>query len=133
MKNTLTILLVSISLLSGCAIWPSHFDGNEQAKLTDIIELTKNSSICDQPAETATLSKTLNFTAGWLMTYGDSVPNNSSLVTMYNNLHQITDEFEKRYSDASKKPSEFYCKSKISNINEAASKILIVSGKRMRP
>lgn len=133
MKNILTTLLISISLLSGCAIWPSHFDGNEQAKLTDIIEFTKDNSICSRPSDTATLSKTVNFTASWLITYGNSVPNNKDLVTMYNNLHEITNEFEKRYSDASKKPSEFYCKSKISNINEAASIILVVSGKRMRP
>ena len=128
-------ILASLSivlLLSACSLFPSNFDYNEQAKIADIVEWTKRDVVCNNTEQTRALVQRLDNQAEWLVTYGRSLPNNEKLVIMYTNLDAITSDMIKRYEDTTRIPSVMYCKVKIKTINEAASTMLPVSGRRPR-
>lgn len=129
MKNLTATVSVAF-LLSACAIFPSYFDYNEQARLVDIIELTKTDAVCSTD-EIKTVSKDIRKNVDWLLTYSSSLPNNSKVQEMEKNLSEIVGDFDKRYQ-GDKPPSKFFCSAKIKNINEAARKMLSVSGRRPR-
>lgn len=129
MRNFVAAVSVAI-LLSACAIFPSHFDYNEQARLVDIIELTKTDAVCSTD-EIKTVSREIRQKVDWLNTYSASLPNNSKIQEMNRNLSEIVGDFDQRYR-GDKPPSKFFCSAKIKNINEAAHKMLSVSGRRPR-
>lgn len=121
-----------VLLLSACSLFPSKFDYNEQAKITDIAEWTKSDAVCNNVDQARSLAQRLDSQAEWLVTYGKTLPNNEKLTTMYTNLDAITSDFVKRYEDTTRTPSVVYCKVKIKTINEAANIMLPVSGRRPR-
>lgn len=129
MKNLVATVSV-VFLLSACALFPSYFDYNEQARLVDIIELTKTDSVCSTE-EIKTVSRDIRQKVDWLTTYSASLPDNSKIQEMNRNLSGIVGDFDKRYQ-SDKPPSKFFCSAKIKNINEAARKMLSVSGRRPR-
>jgi hypothetical protein len=129
MRNLIAAASVAL-LLSACAIFPSYFDYNEQARLVDIIELTKTDSVCSTD-EIKTVSRDIRRNVDWLVTYSSSLPNNSKIQDMNRSLSEIVGDFDRRYL-SDKPPSRFFCSAKIKNINEAARKMLSVSGRRPR-
>lgn len=129
MKNLAAALGFSI-VLSACALWPSWFDYNEQARLVDIIELTKSDAVCSSD-EIRAVSREIRVKVDWLMTYSASLPDNQKIQAMNRSLSEIVGDFDQRYR-SDKPPSKFFCSAKIKNINEAARKMLSVSGRRPR-
>ena len=129
MKNIITTISVSF-FLTGCALWPSWFDYNEQARIVDIIELTKTDTVCASD-EIKSISKEIRARVDWLVTYSNSLPDNQKIREMNRNLSEIVGDFDQRYR-GDKPPSKFFCSAKIKNINDAARKMLSVSGRRPR-
>lgn len=127
--KSLTVL-TSTLILSACALFPSKFDTNEQAKLTDIILLSQDDSVCVQPSINVVVND-IDKTAQWLKIYSEHLPNNEKLTDMTKNLSDITKDFRASYLK-DKPPSHFYCRSKMKIINEASKKMLDVSGRRPR-
>lgn len=128
--KSLTAAVSAAFLLSSCALWPSWFDYNEQARIVDIIELTKSDSVCSTD-EIKSVSKEIRSKVDWLMTYSNSLPDNQKIQAMNKSLSDIVGDFDRRYQ-SDKPPSKFFCTAKIKNINEAAHKMLSVSGRRPR-
>lgn len=129
MKNTIAAISVALAL-SACALFPSYFDTNEQARITDIILLSQDDSVCSQP-NIATIAQDIDHSAQWLKIYSASIPRNNALTDMTRNLAAVTQDFKNSYK-RDKPPSQFYCKSKIKIINEATTRMLEVSGRRPR-
>ena len=129
MRNLLAIVSVAFAL-SACALFPSYFDYNEQARLVDIIELTKTDAVCATD-EIKSVSREIRQKTDWLITYSSSLPDNVKIQEMNKQLSDIVGDFDRRYQ-TDKPPSKFFCSAKIKNINEAARKMLSVSGRRPR-
>ncbi len=128
--KSLTAAVSAAFLLSSVALWPSWFDYNEQARIVDIIELTKTDSVCSTD-EIKTVSRDIRLKVDWLVTYSNSLPDNQKIREMNKNLSEIVGDFDRRYQ-SDKPPSKFFCTAKIKNINDAARKMLSVSGRRPR-
>jgi hypothetical protein len=129
MKNTIATVSVALAL-SACALFPSYFDSNEQARITDIILLSQDDSVCARP-DMATVARDIDHSAQWLKVYSASIPRNNTLTDMTRNLAGVTEDFKKSYVKE-KPPSQFYCRAKIKIINEATVRMLDVSGRRPR-
>jgi len=129
MKNIIAVVSVSL-LLSACALFPSFFDPNEQAKLTDIILLSKDDSVCASP-DIATVARALDISAQWLQIYSAAIPRNNALMDMTRNLAGVTQDFRLAYQK-DRPPSQSYCKAKIKIIHDATEHMLMVSGRRPR-
>ena len=129
MKNTIAAISVALTL-SACALFPSYFDSNEQARITDIILLSQDDSVCGR-SDIATVARDIDHSAQWLRIYSASIPRNNTLTDMTRNLASVTQDFRTAYQ-REKAPSQFYCKSKIKIINEATTRMLDVSGRRPR-
>ena len=129
MRNLVAIVSVAFAL-SACALFPSYFDYNEQARLVDIIELTKTDAVCATD-EIKSVSRDIRQKTDWLITYSSSLPDNAKIQEMNKQLSDIVGDFDRRYQ-SDKPPSKFFCSAKIKNINEAARKMLSVSGRRPR-
>ena len=129
MRNLVATVSVAF-LLSACALFPSYFDYNEQARLVDIIELTKTDAVCATD-EIKSVSRDIRQKTDWLITYSSSLPDNVKIQEMNKQLSDIVGDFDRRYQ-TDKPPSKFFCSAKIKNINEAARKMLSVSGRRPR-
>lgn len=129
MRNLVAIVSIAFAL-SACALFPSYFDYNEQARLVDIIELTKTDAVCATD-EIKSVSRDIRQKTDWLITYSSSLPDNVKIQEMNKQLSDIVGDFDRRYQ-SDKPPSKFFCSAKIKNINEAARKMLSVSGRRPR-
>lgn len=129
MKNTIAAVSVALTL-SACALFPSYFDSNEQARITDIILLSQDDSVCAQP-NVAAVAQDIDRSAQWLKIYSASIPRNNALTDMTRNLAGVTHDFKTAYQK-DKPPSQFYCKAKIKIIHEATERMLDVSGRRPR-
>lgn len=130
LKGTLLTLSTTL-LLSACAIWPSYFDTNEQAKIADIILLSQDDSVCGTP-QAQQRANDVDHAAQWLKIYSPSLPNNEKIVAMTKNLAGITHDFKESYKKE-QPPSKFFCQAKLKTINMATVKMLEVSGRRPRP
>jgi hypothetical protein len=130
MKNTIAAVSVAL-LVSACALFPSYFDSNEQARITDIILLSQDDSVCARP-DIATVARDIDHSAQWLKIYSASIPRNNALTDMTRNLAGVTQDFRTAYQK-DRPPSQFYCRAKIKIIHEATTRMLDVSGRRPRP
>ena len=116
-------------LLTGCALFPSQFDAQEQNAIVDLVVMSRF-ELCRTP-EIATHAQAINLRAEWLQVYSSSVPNNEKIQTMNNNMVTMTQDLAKRYQgDAA--ASRFFCETRMKNINQAARTMLDVSGRRPR-
>lgn len=133
MKRLLVVSSASL-LLTACALFPSNFDHNEQARITDTVEWTRDEKIVCADVQTAgDMARTLTKNLSWLQTYSASLPDNEKMSTMAMNIYNIAKDMDTRYQSRSEKaPSVFYCESKIKTINKAARTMLDVSGRRPR-
>ena len=118
-------------ILTGCALFPSWFDTNEQSRITDLVIMSADPDVCTDNARARDNAVKLHNTTAWLVVYGSSLGNNEKLVDAYKNLDGITSDFARRYTNET--PSVTYCKLKLKNINEASNLILSTSGRRPRP
>jgi hypothetical protein len=129
MKKSISVISVALAL-SACALFPSYFDPNEQARITDIILLSQDDSVCASTNMPA-VARDIDHSAQWLKTYSASIPRNNALTDMTRNLAGVTHDFKLSYQKE-KQPSQFYCRAKIKIINEATTRMLDVSGRRPR-
>lgn len=129
MRNTIATISVALTL-SACALFPSYFDPNEQSRITDIILLSQDDSVCARP-DMATVAQNIDSSAQWLKIYSASIPRNNALTDMTRNLAGVTQDFRVAYTKE-KLPSQFYCRAKIKIIQEATTRMLDVSGRRPR-
>ena len=122
-----------VVLLSACA-FPSKFDSNEQARITDIVTWTVDEkAVCENANRAFLVARDVDDHARWLVIYGGSIPDNDALTTMYVRLREISRDMVKRYGQGpDKDPSRTYCELKVKNINRAAKTMLDVSGRRPR-
>ena len=130
-----TIAMVfSAVLLTGCALFPSQFDSNEQARITDIVAWTVDEkATCENPSRAYLVARDVDEHARWLVIYGGSLPDNEKLTAGYVKLREISRDMVKRYGQGpDKDPSRVYCESKIKSMNRAAQTLLDVSGRRPR-
>ena len=130
MKNTIAAISVAFTL-SACALFPSFFDPNEQARITDIILLSQDDSVCARP-DMAAVARDIDHSAQWLKVYSASIPRNNALTDMTRNLAGVTQDFKTAYLK-DRPPSQFYCRAKVKIIHEATVRMLDVSGRRPRP
>ena len=130
-----TIAVVcSAMLLTGCALFPSQFDSNEQARITDIVAWTVDEkATCENASRAYLVAKDVDEHARWLVIYGGSLPDNDKLTAGYVKLREISRDMVKRYGQGpDKDPSRVYCESKIKSMNRAAQTLLEASGRRPR-
>ena len=116
-------------LLTGCALFPSQFDAQEQNAIVDLVVMSRF-ELCRTP-EIATHAQAINLRAEWLQVYSSSVPNNEKIQTMNNNMVTMTQDLAKRYQGDAV-ASRFFCETRMKNINQAARTMLDVSGRRPR-
>ena len=129
MRNIIAIISTAV-LLSACALFPSTFDSNEQARITNIILLSQDDSVCSR-GDVSTVVQEINYHAQWLKVYSASIPRNDKIIVMSKNLADVTNDFHNNYKK-DKAPSQFYCKAKIKIIQNATTQMLEVSGRRPR-
>lgn len=129
MRNLIAAISVTLTL-SACALFPSYFDSNEQSRITDIILLSQDDSVCARP-DMGAVAANLDHSAQWLKIYSASIPRNNALADMTKNLASVTQDLKTAYQKE-KPPSQFYCKAKIKIIHEATERMLSVSGRRPR-
>jgi hypothetical protein len=122
-------IFLSAILMSGCALWPSQFDAQEQNAIVDLVVMSRF-ELCRTP-EIATHAHAINLRAEWLQVYSSSVPNNEKIQAMNTNMVEMTQDLAKRYQDDAA-ASRFFCESRMKNINKAARTMLDVSGRRPR-
>lgn len=130
-----TIAVVcSAMLLTSCALFPSQFDSNEQARITDIVAWTVDEkATCENASRAYLVAKDVDEHARWLVIYGGSLPDNDKLTAGYVKLREISRDMVKRYDQGpDKDPSRVYCESKIKTMNRAAQTLLEASGRRPR-
>jgi hypothetical protein len=124
----LCVIFASL-MLTGCALWPSQFDAQEQNAIVDLVVMSRF-ELCRTP-EIATHAHAINLRAEWLQVYSSSLPNNEKIQAMNTNMVEMTQDLAKRYQgDAA--ASRFFCESRMKNINKAARTMLDVSGRRPR-
>lgn len=128
----LIIALSATLFLSACSLWPSYFDQNEHARIVDIAITSSDPTVCETYATAKTTVVNIARDTSWLVVYGNSLPDNDSLIEAYSNLEAIVSDMDKRYVDAANPPSATYCKLKLKNINEATRTLIDVSGRRPR-
>lgn len=116
-------------LLTGCALFPSQFDAQEQNAIVDLVVMSR-SEMCQTP-EIATHVKAINLRAEWLQVYSSSLPNNEKIQAMNTNMVAMTQDLAKRYQGDAV-ASRFFCETRMKNINQAARTMLDVSGRRPR-
>ena len=131
--KSVSVIFASV-MLSGCALFPSQFDSNEQARITDIVVLTVDEkATCENPSRAYLVAKDVDDHARWLVIYGGSLPDNDKLTSGYVKLREISRDMVKRYGQGpDKDPSRLYCESKIKSMNRAAQTLLQASGRRPR-
>lgn len=122
-------IFLSAVLLSGCALWPSQFDSQEQNAIVDLVVMSRP-ELCVTP-EIATHAQAINLRAEWLQVYSSSVPNNEKIQAMNTNMVEMTQDLARRYQGGAT-ASRFFCESRMKNINKAARTMLDVSGRRPR-
>lgn len=122
--------LITLLLLSSCSWLPSSFDNMEHSYLVTLNQLSADARACDDPARAVYTSQQLLGQAQWLHRYGSSLPRNSQLMVMEQNLLNMSRELADRYHSGSVSPA--YCRSKLDNIHRATETIIEVSGKRPR-
>jgi len=129
----LTICSISL-LVTGCVSFPSQFDSNEQARITDIVAWTADEkATCENASRAYLVARDVDEHARWLVIYGGSLPDNDKLTAGYVKLREISRDMVKRYSQGpDKDPSRVYCESKIKSMNRAAQTLLGVSARRPR-
>ena len=116
-------------LLTGCALFPSQFDAQEQNAIVDLVVMSR-SELCRTP-EIATHAQAINLRAEWLQVYSSSLPNNEKIQAMNTNMVAMTQDLAQRYQGGAA-ASRFFCESRMKNINQAARVMLDVSGRRPR-
>ena len=60
MRRLLGYLVIAIGLMwlvSGCALWPSAFDGQEHARLVNIQVASRDSSVCANPEQVKAIAQ----------------------------------------------------------------------------
>ena len=131
--KSVSVIFASV-MLSGCALFPSQFDSNEQARITDIVVLTVDEkATCENASRAYLVAKDVDEHARWLVIYGGSLPDNDKLTSGYVKLREISRDMVKRYGQGpDKDPSRVYCESKIKTMNRAAQTLLEASGRRPR-
>jgi hypothetical protein len=122
-------VFLSAVLLSGCALWPSQFDGQEQNAIVDLVVMSRP-ELCVTP-EISTHAHAINLRAEWLQVYSSSLPNNEKVQAMNTNMVEMTQDLARRYQGGAT-ASRFFCESRMKNINKAARTMLDVSGRRPR-
>ena len=116
-------------LLTGCALFPSQFDAQEQNARVDLVVMSRF-ELCTTP-EISTHAQAINLRAEWLEVYSSSLPNNEKIQAMNTNMVTMTRDLAKRYQGGAA-ASRFFCESRMKNINQAARTMLDVSGRRPR-
>ena len=122
-------VFLSAVLLSGCALFPSQFDGQEQNAIVDLVVMSRP-ELCITP-EMATHAQAMNLRAEWLQVYSSSLPNNEKIQAMNTNMVEMTQDLARRYQGGAT-ASRFFCETRMKNINRAARTMLDVSGRRPR-
>lgn len=124
----LCVIFASL-MLTGCALWPSQFDAQEQNAIVDLVVMSR-AELCVTP-EIAAHAHAINLRAEWLQVYSSSLPNNEKIQAMNNNMVEMTQDLARRYQGGAT-ASRFFCESRMKNINQAARTMLDVSGRRPR-
>lgn len=114
--KTLISLLVVLSL-TGCAT--AFFDNVEYNGLT---EIRYNAAIgidkCSKPEEIVSIAADLMSRSKYLVMYSEHLPHSEESTAIYKKIAEETVNFGKTLTDM--KMSQFYCKSKLENIRDAA-------------
>ena len=116
-------------MLTGCALFPSQFDAQEQNAIVDLVVMSRH-ELCNTP-EISTHAQAINLRAEWLEVYSSSLPNNEKIQSMNTNMVAMTRDLAKRYQGGAA-ASRFFCETRMKNINQAARTMLDVSGRRPR-
>ena len=124
----LSTLFASI-MLTGCALFPSQFDAQEQNAIVDLVVMSRF-ELCRTP-EIGTHAQAINLRAEWLEVYSSSLPNNEKIQAMNTNMVAMTRDLAQRYQGGAA-ASRFFCETRMKNINQAARVMLDVSGRRPR-
>lgn len=133
-RLTKLLTLCSLFFLTSCALFPSSFDSTEHARLVDIVQISYNNSVCEDQDRMMYTARTLYQHTQWLKTYGTSLPSNQKMTTMEQSLDAVVRGFHDRTVNKDQPTvSSLYCEEKLELINNAARKILDVSGRRPRP
>jgi hypothetical protein len=117
-------------LVSGCALLPSSFDSMEHARLVTINQLSHDSSICKDPVRASVTATQITAQAQWLQRYGASLPRNSRMHSMEQDLVSMSQSLSDSYTKGA--VSTAYCELKLTNIHKATEAVINISAQRPR-
>jgi hypothetical protein len=127
MNSLIPVLLL---LVSGCALLPSSFDNMEHARLVTINQLSQDRGVCKDPVRASVAAAQITAQAQWLQRYGASLPRNSRMHAMEQDLVVMSQSLSDSYA---KGPvSTVYCELKLANINKATEAVIDISAQRPR-
>ena len=115
------LILCSLVLLSGCALWMANYDSNEYSLVNKLRTLA---IVGDCSSESV---KSLYNTTLELKNFAQYIPRNDATIGLANQLYSIVEELHKREN-----PSPAYCKTKLNTIAKSAEEIQRVVGSKPR-
>lgn len=131
------IILLMLSLLSGCTVVNAYlmakFDANEY-QLINQIRSTAEANIrnCNDREKMNTVASDLFIKGTEFKNYTSHIPHNEKTVVLSLEIYKEINGLNARYSNADKKISETYCKTKLSTIEKSAETIQEVIGDKPR-
>lgn len=127
----MNVLIPALLLVvSGCALLPSSFDSMEHARLVTINQLSHDSSVCRDPVRASVAAAQIAAQAQWLQRYGASLPRNSRMMTMEQDLATMSQSLSDSYGRGA--VSTAYCELKLTNIHKATEAVIDISAQRPR-
>jgi PBP1b-binding outer membrane lipoprotein LpoB len=115
------LILISLLLLNGCALWMAPYDNNEYALVNKVRTISQLGDCTKKNIDS------MYFTALELKNYSEMLPRNDQTIALTKDLFTVVEEMKKRTDFSS-----VYCKAKLNIIEISAEKIQHAIGNKPR-
>ena len=115
------LILMSLLLLNGCALWMAPYDNNEYALVNKVRTISQLGDCTKKNIDS------MYFTALELKNYSEMLPKNDQTIVLTKDLFTVVEEMKNRTDF-----SNIYCKAKLNIIEISAEKIQHVIGNKPR-
>lgn len=135
MNHLKILLLSSIALLPGCALYDAYmmagYDNEEYGLVTQLrtqAEMAKE--VCDDPVAADAAVEQMLVTATQLRNFTQFIPDNEDAMSLSENLHKLVSTTQEQFEG--KDQSAGYCKAKVGLIAKNAKSVQEVLGSKPR-
>ena len=133
----LLLLATVVALLPGCALYDAYmltgFDPNEYLIITQIrTEAQSYKKQCGNHLLASTNAIAISNKTDLFQNYNEQIPNNSNGINASKSLNEIAQGLANAYLDPKGEPSALFCKLKYNSIENSATVIQHVVGRRPR-